>query len=75
MAFVKGQGAREEGKNVFFGEIVVAMMMMMMMMGREEEMEEILVVRWQLGFPNGISGSGAAKSAIEASEVANLRRR
>lgn len=73
MAFVKGQGAREEGKNVFFGEIVVAMMMMMM--GREEEMEEILVVRWQLGFPNGISGSGAAKSAIEASEVANLRRR
>lgn len=72
MAFVKGQGAREEGKNVFFGEIVVAMMMMM---GREEEMEEILVVRWQLGFPNGISGSGAAKSAIEASEVANLRRR
>ena len=41
---------------------------------RRNEIEQILVVARQLGLPDGVRRCGAAERAVEAGEVADLRR-
>uniref|UniRef100_A0A6N2K989 Uncharacterized protein n=1 Tax=Salix viminalis TaxID=40686 RepID=A0A6N2K989_SALVM len=67
IAVVERERTREEGKYVFFGETEVSI--------RREEMEQILIIRRQLVFPNGIGRSGSSKSTVQSSQIANLRRR
>lgn len=64
---VEGHGTREEREDVFLGEVAVLL--------RRHETEQIVVVARQLGLPDGVRRGGAAKGAVEAGEVANLRRR
>lgn len=64
---VEGDGAGEEGEDVLLGEERGGV-------GGGELADEGVVVGGQLRLPDGVGRGGAAEGAVEAGEVADLRR-